>query len=725
MEDKKKIHLPKWLKQKKIKWSLILLTAMVFFGISGYFALLIGGKNVVDERLFVLDEASHIETRDGEVIARLYEENRTVIPIDKIPVYVQNAFISIEDTRFYEHSGIDFRATLRALYRDIIAMEKVEGGSTITQQLTKNLFLTHEKTWTRKFKEVMASIYLEKNVSKKQILHYYLNTIYFGENLYGIEAASKYYFNKSAQDLTVTEGAMLAALPKGPNYYDPVDHPERAKERRNLVLSEMHENGLLSSEEVVQFQRKSIGLERGTPESRPWLNSYIDLVIKEAKETYKLSEEELYKGGYRIVVSVDDDIQKISYEALKQDKYFPSSAEGVQGSFLLMDEATGEIVAAHGGREYKRGDLNRIHVKRQPGSVMKPLAVYGPALDMGDYEPYSMLVDKRLRYGEYEPKNYDNKYDESISLYESLKLSKNASAVWLMNEIGVGYAKSYLDKMGITIPDKDLSIALGGLQDGVTPLEMVKGYRTFIHDGEMVEPHTIRSIYDQKGELVSHHSAEKKQIFKPQTAWDMTRMLETVVQDGTGKSGTYKKALAGKTGSTQHTVVEGKTKDAWFVGYTPNYVGAMWMGYDKSDKNHYLNGGSSYPTKFMKEVLTKVDQVKDLQASFVKPPDVEELPTPIELPIIEDLSANVTFGRLSFLKGTLSWTPSPDDRVIYQVYRVEDGIDKKVGEVLGKGTFELDRVRLFGTDAYYVVPYNPLTQMSGKPSKIVKVSVNW
>lgn len=717
------LHPKNW--GKKTKWAVYALISMILLTIGGYYLLLMGGKNVVDKKLLVLDQASQIETTDGEVLTKLYRQNRTVVSIDEIPQHVEKAFIAIEDTRFYEHSGIDLKAIARALYRDIIAMKKVEGGSTITQQLSKNLFLTNDKTWTRKIKEIMAALYLEKEVSKERILQYYLNTIYFGNGIYGVEAASQYFFNKPIEELTMSEGALLAALPKAPNFYDPVEHPERAKQRRNLVLNRMHETGMVSTEEVVQLQRKTLGIERGNPEKKPWMNSYIDLVIEEAKELYELSEEELYQGGFRIVVGVDQMIQETSYKALQNDDYFPGSTQGVEGVFLLMDEETGRIVAAHGGRDYQRGDLNRVHVNQQPGSVMKPLVVYGPALDLPNYQPYSVLEDQKRSYGEYQPENYDNQYEGQVSLYKALQQSKNAPAVWLLNQVGIDYGKDYLEKVGMNLTENGLSIALGGLKEGVTPLDMVRSYRAFIHEGEIIEPHTIVNIYNQDGELVSHHEDETRQIFQPQTAWDMTRMLESVVEDGTARSGSYPKALAGKTGSTQHPMVGGKTNDAWFVGYTPDYVGAVWMGYDKIDKDHYLNGGSAYPTRLMKDVLSNMDKQRDLQASFVKPEGVEDVPDPIELPVINDLGGTISFGSLSLIKGELNWTPSSDDRVVYRIYRVENGKDVKVGEVTGKGAYKLDRVKLFDEEAYYVVPYNPLTKLEGEPSNRVKVSFDW
>ncbi|KGX92621.1 penicillin-binding protein 1F [Pontibacillus halophilus JSM 076056 = DSM 19796] len=710
------------MKSKQAKWIYIGIASFLLLLIIGYNLLLLGGKMIVDERKFVLDTASTIETKDGETLTKMYQENRTIVELNEIPEHVQQAFIAVEDGDFYKHSGVDLTSTSRALIKDIIAMEKAEGGSTITQQLVKNLFLTNDKTWTRKFKEVMAALYVDKTLSKDEIMQYYLNTIYFGNGVYGIEAASRYYFNESISEVSISQGALLAAMPKGPNYYDPLDHPERAKDRRNIVLNRMHDEGMLSAEQVVKYSRSDLNTEHVSQSERPWLDSYVDLVVKEASDTYQLSEEELLQGGYRIVVGVDEAAQRLSYDMMKNGDYFPGTSERVQGSFLLMDDQSGEIVAAHGGRNYERGDLNRVNVKRQPGSTMKPLAVYGPALEQEEYEPYSLLTDEKATYNSYTPTNYDGRYAGQISLYKSLQLSKNASTIWLLNEMGLSYSKDYLSKLGIDVGDQGLAIGLGGLENGVTPVDLVRSYRTFNHGGKMIEPHTIVEIYDQNGELVEVFDEEQQEVFTSQTAWNMTRMLENVVAEGTASAGTYEKALAGKTGSTQHPNVEGATKDAWFVGYTPSYVGSVWMGYDRTTNEDYLTRGSSYPTTFMKDFLTEYDKQTDLTTAFTKPDGVQDLEPPINLPVLDDVRSEVRFGAFSFLSARLTWSPSSDERVEYRIYKEQDGKDDElVDAVTGQGVYTLDRVPVFSEARYYVVPYDRLTELEGQPSNIVDV----
>lgn len=695
---------------------------IIIFALLGYATILFGGKWVVDDEKMVLDATTTIETADGDVIGELYQENRVPVDLGDLPEHVKNAFIAIEDRRFYEHAGVDLKSVMRAVFRDIIAMEKVEGASTITQQLAKNLFLYNDKTWLRKTKEAMAAIYLERKLTKNEILELYINQMYFGHNIYGIERASQTFFSKHAHELTVAEGALLAGLAKSPNGYSPIDHPKKALKRRNIVLQAMEESGMLSTEKRLQEQGKTLGLDLKKKEMPTWAASYTDLAIKEAAEQNNLSINELKRGGYRIVVNMDEQIQKIAYEQFQDDAYFPGNTEGVEGAFVMMDQASGNVVAAIGGRNYELGDLNRLTVSRQPGSTIKPLAVYGPALMRESYHPYSLLVDQKLDYDGYTAKNYDDEYAGTITLYDALVQSKNAATVWLLDEIGVSYAKKFLKQMHINIPDQGLAMALGGLSEGLTPMEVLTGYRTFAHAGKAIKPQTIDRIYDRDGALIFQANPEETDVFSPQVAWTMTKMLERAVEEGTAQFGDYGKALAGKTGSTQHPLAKGNVKDAWFAGFTPDFVTALWIGYDRSDREHYLLGGSEYPTKLTKAILREVDKRKKLTAAFEKPDDVADVPSPIELPKITNLKASYTFGGFSLVKGKLSWTGGDDDRIVYRVYRETADIDERVGEVKGETEFTLDNVHLFQSDRYYVVPYDPLTQMEGERSETVELS---
>ncbi|MFA1819057.1 transglycosylase domain-containing protein [Virgibacillus oceani] len=704
---------------KKVKWIIYSISSILLLGIIGFSFILFGGRLVVDEEDLILDTATTFETREGQVIGKLYNENRTLLSIDQIPDHVQQAVISIEDRRFYDHAGVDFKSVVRAVARDLIAVEKVEGASTITQQVAKNLFLTNDKTWMRKTKEVMSAIYLEQEYSKDHILELYLNEIYFGNGLYGVETASNYFFSKTARDLSVAEGAMLAGLAKAPNGYSPIEHPEKALERRDVVLHAMESTGVISTEQKIHEQYKPLGLDLQKKEETPWLDSYTDLVIREAAAEHQLSMDELRRGGYRIVVNMDETAQKAAYSQFQNDEYFPGNIEGAEGAFIMMEQETGRIVSAIGGRNYQLGNLNRVTVNQQPGSTIKPIAVYGPAMMHNErFTPYTLIPDQLSDYGGYAAANATNTYDGAVSLYEALMYSKNAPSVWLLDQIGIPYAKNYLQKMNINLDDDGLAIALGGLREGISPQTLMESYAGFSRYGEVIDSYTIERIYSKEHELLYQAQPQTTEIFTPQVAWNMTEILMETVEKGTASAGIYEKALAGKTGSTEHPIVEGMTKDAWFAGYTPEYITASWIGYDKSDENRYLTGGSKYPTRLTKAILTEIDKQAPLADSFTKPANVDKLPKPIEMPEVTDVEASYAFGSFSLVKGVLKWHGSNDDRVIYRIYEERDGIDKRVGEIEGKTEFAVDHA-LFDTGSYYVVPFNPLTKEEGQRSPSV------
>lgn len=317
--------------------------------------------------------------------------------------------------------------------------------------------------------------------------------------------------------------------------------------------------------------------------------------------------------------------------------------------------------------------------------------------------------------------NANNKYDGAVSIYEALLRSKNAPTVWLLDQIGIDYSKTYLSKMNISIEDNGLAIALGGLKKGITPMHMMESYRTFSSNGKFTDSHTIDRMYDRDNQMIFQAKLSEEKVFSPEVAWNMTEILLETVKSGTASAGDYPKDLAGKTGTTQHPLAKGKVKDAWFVGYTPQYVSALWMGYDKSDEDHYLTGGSEFPTKLTKKILSEMDKQESLVESFTKPDKVKALPKPIILPQIKDLKATYALGSISLIKGKLSWTGSEDDRVVYRIYVDRKGVDKRIGEVEGKTEYIVNNA-LFQTNKYYVVPYDPLTKLEGKSSETIEMS---
>ncbi|MCZ0703298.1 penicillin-binding protein 2A [Natronobacillus azotifigens] len=710
------------IKRPWFKWPIITASSIISLGFLGFLFILYGGALIVDDEALILPATTTIQTEDGIQVGRVFSENRQLVTLDQIPDHVQAAFIAVEDERFYRHAGVDFRSVMRAVYRDIVAFDKVEGASTITQQLSKNLFLDNSKTWMRKTKEVMASIYLERHYTKNDILELYLNEVYFAHGIHGVGTAADFFFGKSVEDLTVTEGAMLAGLIKGPNRYSPYIDADRALSRRNLVLSQMQRVGELNTEEMLALQGQTLGVQDRRTEDKPWLASYIDVVLREAETTYQLSRDELRRGGYQITVYLDENAQKIAYDELQKTQYFQGSQPNAEAAFTLMEQETGRLKALIGGRQFKIGDHNRVLTQRQPGSVMKPLAVYAPAMTEG-YDPYVLLEDSQQDYDGYTVRNADNHYDGEVTMYDAVRVSKNTSAVWLLDQLGINVSKSYLEKMSLELPDEGLALGLGGLKYGLTPIQVAEGYRTFIHDGEWIEAHSIAVIKDRNGNIIGEADPRTETVFSQQAAWNMVRMLENAVVDGTAQAGDFPKALAGKTGTTQHPHVPGHAKDAWFAGVTPEYVTSLWIGYDHSDAEHYLTTGSQSPTMATKAILEAIDQVTPLATAFEKPVDVMELSEPIRLPVVHDLNASFSFGGWTLVRGKLDWTADADDRIVYHIYQKTETGDQLIGKTEGIGEFTLTGMSLFGSSQYFVVPYNPLTKQTGQPSNVVTLSL--
>ncbi len=708
---------------KKLGIGLIATLAVFLIGLLGYLGILLAGNYVIDEKKLVMNSATELVDENGDLITKLYFENREPISIDDIPDHVQEAFVATEDSRFYEHHGLDVKAIGRALYRDILAGGKVEGGSTITQQLAKNVFLTNDKSWLRKTKEAVIAINLERSYSKEKILEMYLNQIYFGHGAYGIQSASTMFFNKPASELSVEEGAMLAGLPKAPSNYSPINHPEESKDRRDLVLTLMEKHDYLTPEEAVRLQGKTLALDIAEVTKEPAYLTYIDMTLQEAKTRYNLSNEEVLRGGYQIVVPLNPSLQKAAYEQFQNNALFPGSDAEIppQGGFSMMNAESGGVVAVQGGRDYVQKGFNHVTAKRQPGSALKPLAVYAPALEKKEYSPYTLLKDEKIDYDGYSPSNYNNQYKGKLSLYDAVRVSANAPAVWLLNEIGIPYSKSYLEKSGLSIEDRDLKIALGGIDKGVSPFEMMAAYRPFIEDGKRIEPFFISKLYNNDGKLVGEANQTEEKVYSKQTAWYMTRILEGVVKNGTATSGKAEVAVAGKTGTTSYEGVSGGSRDAWFVGFTPEYVGAVWMGYDRTTDSQYLTGGSEYPVKLFKQVVN-ASVNENSQKEFKKPSGVKDMEKPITLPKINDVKA-----QFDFLYGLpavkLNWTASSDERVVYRIYEIKDGDREQIAEVEGDGEYTRNSISFFGSVSYEVVPFNPLTDQEGEVSNEASVSL--
>ncbi len=713
---KKKKH-----KTKIWKWLGILAALTILLVIGGCAAIFSIGSALVDQgKVKEQIESSILYDNQEQEIYRLYVEDREYVEYQEIPPIIVSAFVNVEDERFFTHRGVDVIAIGRALYKDIRAGSKVEGASTITQQLAKNVYLTHEKSLWRKTKEALIALNLEQNYSKEQILEFYLNEIFFGHGVYGIKAASKYYFGKDdLNELTLGEVATLAALPKAPNNYSPINNYEKSLERRKVVLALMERNGSITRDERESAAAEELTLV-GRGKGNQQIRAYVDFVLKEAEDKFGITENELYRGGYKIYTELDPQAQNAMVKAFDNPDLFPKSKsqDPVQAGMVITDPKTGGIVAMMGGRDYQAKGTNRALTKRSPGSTFKPLAVYAPAMEKG-WNPYDMLRDEKMTFaGGYSPSNWSGDgYLGQVSMYDALKRSKNVPAVWLLNEIGIDTSFRYLDRFGVSYDkkaDRQLGIALGGLTHGVSVLEMAKAYGAFANNGVVVEPHAIAKIQDREGTVVEAAPGTTT-VITDQTAYYMTKMLQAVVNEGTGTRARMNRPVAGKTGTTQMEGTKSGNRDAWFVGYTPEYVGAVWMGYDyPNSKTNFLSDGSGIPAKFFSVVMTEALKGREV-TSFTKPKGVKELQPPVNLQPIQDLRLQDLMGSVS-----LAWSPIQDQRILYRIYRyVGDPANK---ELIGETEYsEWMDMNVASTEPvhYYVVPVDTQNRREGSASNVV------
>lgn len=633
--DFKEWFLPHWRKfrvrQKAVwkrfqitRWIITILLTLLLI-ISVYLTVVAKTADVSNLKA-ALSQNTEVYDKDGDSAGSLYSQKGTYISLDKISPNIQNAVLSTEDRNFYHEHGFSVKGIARAAL--MYAKNKIlgnnyisGGGSTLTQQLVKNAYLTQEQTFTRKAKEIFLSIEVENVYSKKDILTMYLNNAYFGNGVWGVQDASKRYFNKNASELTNAQSAVLAGMLTSPSGYDPVAHPDASKQRRNLVLQLMVENNKLTQSEADAAKKTALTVTDGYESSDSYKYPYyFDAVIDEAVNTYHISEEDIMNKGYKIYTTLDQNEQKDMQDTFDDDDNFPSySADGtiVQAASIAINPNNGGILAVVGGRgdHVFRGFNRATQMKRQPGSAIKPIAVYTPALEHGYYYD-SMLTDKKKSYGtdNYTPKNYDDTYSGSVAMYKALAQSLNAPAVWLLNKIGINRGYESVKKFGlpVTSKDKNLALALGGLSTGVSPQQLATAYTAFANDGKLASAHYITKIVDASGKtIVSNQNPKKKQIISKKVAKAMTSMLIGVFSDGTGKTAKPSGyTVAGKTGSTSSDVVNGQDseRDKWIVGYTPDVVVATWEGYDTTDASHvlpdssYVNTNTLFKTE-MEDIL--------------------------------------------------------------------------------------------------------------------------
>lgn len=545
------------------------------------------------------------------------EEDRIPVTIDKTPKNLQHAFLAAEDIRFYEHGGIDFRGIGRAIYT-YVRWGEVQGGSTITQQLAKNYFLTQEQTLSRKLHEAFIALQIEQKYTKNEILEMYMNQIYFGQGSYGVETAANTYFGKHVQDLDLAQCAMIAGIPKSPNYYSPLSNPKAAKERQKTVLEQMAKYGFITKEQADEAYAEPLTYKslNESPGSKKY---FIDYVIQLLVD--KFGPDAVYKQGLKVYTTLDPDMQKAAEKAAAQTPTYYTDSNKLkqpQSSIVAVDPKTGFIKAMIGGRGTDQ--FNRaVMAERQPGSAFKPF-VYMNAFEQGA-TPSDTVQDSPIP-GDWNPQNYDRSFHGTVTYRTALTYSYNVPAVKVAMKYGPEKIVKLAKKFGITTlvdDDENAVIALGGLTHGVTPLEMAGAYGGIANMGKFNKPTPIIKILDRNGKVLYEHKANPTQVVKPETAYMMISMMEDVMTRGTGRGAAINRPCAGKSGTTSDY------HDAWFVGFTPDLACAVWIGDDNNDSLGGMTGGGEPATlwrTFMSNALA------DTPASDFDKPDGFKMPAP-------------------------------------------------------------------------------------------------
>ena len=564
--------------------------------------------------------SSQIYDVHGNLITTVHAtENRLPVKLSQVPKDLQNAFIATEDNRFYSHHGVDPIGIMRAIWVNIAHDGVAEGGSTITQQLARNAFLTQDRTLKRKIMEAMLAIRIEQYYTKQEILEMYLNQIYFGQGAYGVQAAAHVYFGKNVQDLDLAQSAMLAGLPQSPNYYSPLTNYKAGKARQAVVLGQMVKYDYIDQATADKAKDEDLGLREKSEAAHSDNNAsyFIDYVISEIAEKY--GDDAVYKDGLKIYTTIDMKAQDAAVQAMHNLPNFYTDDKGLtqpQGALIAINPHNGYIVAMVGGR----GDdsFNRaVLAERQPGSAFKPF-VYLAAIQDG-MTPGTVMDDKKIEFNGWSPKNYEGTYSGQMTLRYALQHSVNTIAVQLADAVGMRKFLNLASSLGITTlddsKDNNLAAALGGLTNGVKPIDMAVAYGTLANGGVKVKPVAITKIVDRNGQVVEENSTEEQRVVDPKYAYVITNMLESVMSGGTGGGASIGRPAAGKTGTTD------ESKDAWFVGYTPDLVAAVWMGDDYGIET--LDGitGGTVPAVIWRDFMSQALNAMEIPASdFTVPP---------------------------------------------------------------------------------------------------------
>ena len=630
-------YLPSW---RVVRWIVLPVVALGVLTVAGvavaayvYWPTDLPPVKALEE--YTPSVGSRVYAGDDEFITEFQAEKRIFVPLQQIPPHLRNAIIAVEDSRFYSHFGVDVRGIARAAYANFRHGRVVEGGSTITQQLAKVLFLTPDRSFSRKVKEALLAFELEKRYSKDRLLELYLNQVYMGHGAFGVEAAARMYFGKSVQDLSLPEAAMLAALPRSPGNYSPFERPELAQRRRAIVVGRLLEHGYITETQAKATNRAPLGLVPS--ERRRGSGQYFLEYLQQSLEA-KYGSDVLYKSGLAIYTTLDRGIQRAAEQALRDGIQALAERQGAratargkaapapappEGAAVVMEPTTGYVKALVGGVDFTRTEFNRaLHAHRQPGSAFKPF-VYLAALETG-HQPTEVLDDSPVRYVSagkvWAPENYDGKFRGPVTLQQALEESINVPTIRLLGQIGVKAVLDAAQRAGIRSPlPNDLTLALGS--GDVTLLELTAAYGTFANQGVHMEPLMVRYVTDAQGRLVEENIPQGREAIDPAITNRLTAMLRGVVERGTAVAArVVERPLAGKTGTTNDF------SNAWFVGYTPSLVAGVWIGHDRprSLGNEETGARAALPiwVSIMRTAL-RDQPVEEFPAVPAAPPDVE------------------------------------------------------------------------------------------------------
>ena len=582
----------------------LIIVFLTFFLMMSVYLVILAKIAHVKNLQATLAQTTTVYDDSGAKAGELYSQKGTYVKYNRISQNMRDAVISSEDRNFYHEYGFSVKGIARSavlnLKNKLLGSSAIAGGgSTLTQQLVKNAYLTQEQTITRKAKEIFLSMQVEQDYTKNQILTMYLNNAWFGNGVWGVEDASQKYFGVHASDLSTSQAATLTAMLPNPALYNPIDHPQAATERRNIVLGTMVETKRLSASQLKQSQAVPMTLNDTYDSSNkyqyPW---FFDSVISEAIKTYGLTESDVMNRGYKIYTTLNQQDQTNLQQNFNNSAMFNYNTDA-QAASVVLNAKTGGVRALVGGREEKhtfRGFNYATQSKLSPGSSIKPIVVYAPALEKG-YSIDTSLPNTTRTFGTngWEVHNALNVQTNNVPMYEALEHSYNVPAVYLLNKIGVNAGYDSARKFGLPLSDKDknLALSLGGLTVGVSPMQMAQAYTAFANDGVMSDAHFITKIVDATGKvIVNHPKAKQKRVISSQVADNMTRMMLGTYTNGTGLgSAPAGFTIAGKTGTTENpndTENSQSSKDSWAMAYTKDVVEATWMGLDDKSNNNSL-----------------------------------------------------------------------------------------------------------------------------------------